>query len=60
MIAPAANLPSMFVVRLLPFVQSLNERNWSDEDIVEDLDYLKEELKTRLDGLTWVAPYYSG
>lgn len=50
----------MFVVRLLPFVQSLNERNWSDEDIVEDLDYLKEELKTRLDGLTWVAPYYSG
>lgn len=44
----------MFVVRLLPFVQSLGERKWSDEDIVEDIDYLKEELKSRLEGLTWV------
>jgi len=42
----------MFVVRLLPFVNSLSERKWSDEDIVEDIGYLKDELTSRLEGLT--------
>lgn len=49
----------MFVVRLLPFVESLSERNFSDEDIVEDQNYLKEELKARLDGLTTFDEYVS-
>lgn len=49
----------MFVVRLLPFVKSLLERKWSDEDIVEDLEYLRDELKTRLDGLTTFDEYTS-
>ena len=52
MLAPANNLPSMFVVRLLPFIDSLGERKWSDEDVVEDLNFLKEELQARLEGLT--------
>jgi V-type H+-transporting ATPase subunit H len=42
----------MFVVRLLPFVNSLSERKWSDEDIVDDIDYLKTQLASRLEGLT--------
>lgn len=52
-------MPSMFVVRLLPFIQSLSERKWSDEDIVEDINYLKEELSTRLEGLTTFDEYVS-
>ncbi|WVQ63352.1 uncharacterized protein L199_001504 [Kwoniella botswanensis] len=58
-IAPSQNLPSMFVAKLLPFVISLQSRKWSDEEIVEDLDYLKEELKTRLDGLSTYDEYIS-
>lgn len=49
----------MFVVRLLPFIQSLSDRKWSDEDIVEDIGYLKEELSTRLEGLTTFDEYVS-
>lgn len=49
----------MFVVRLAPFVDSLLERKWSDEDVVEDLNWLKDELKTRLDGLTTYDEYTS-
>ncbi|BEI92182.1 uncharacterized protein CcaverHIS019_0410020 [Cutaneotrichosporon cavernicola] len=58
-LAPSQNLPSMFVVRLLPFVDSLTERKWSDEDVVEDLQFLKEELKERLEGLTTFDEYVS-
>lgn len=53
--APAQNLPSMFTTKLLPFVTSLQSRKWSDEEIVEDVDYLKDELSNRLEGLTWVT-----
>jgi len=41
----------MFTSKLLPFVTSLQSRTWSDDEIVEDLAYLKDELKGRLDGL---------
>ena len=42
----------MFVVKLLPFVESLQTRQWSDEDITEDLAFLKSELGDRLEHLT--------
>ena len=58
-IAPAQNLPSMFTSKLLPFVQSLQSRKWSDDEVVEDLAYLKEELTTRLDNLTTYDEYVS-
>lgn len=49
----------MFVVRLLPFIESLSERNFADEDIIEDENYLKDELKARLAGLTTFDEYIS-
>ncbi|WVR08626.1 hypothetical protein IAU60_005682 [Kwoniella sp. DSM 27419] len=58
-LAPSQNLPSMFVAKLLPFVISLQSRKWSDDEIVEDLDYLKSELQTRLDGLSTYDEYIS-
>lgn len=41
----------MFAIKLLPFVTSLQTRKWSDDDITDDIAYLKDELKSRLDGL---------
>lgn len=50
--APTQNLPSMFTTKLLPFVTTLQSRKWSDEEIVEDVEYLKDGLTSRLEGLT--------
>ena len=57
--ASSQNLPSMFTEKLLPFVISLQDRKWSDEDITEDLAYLKSELSARLEGLTTYEEFVS-
>ncbi|PPQ63197.1 hypothetical protein CVT24_005742 [Panaeolus cyanescens] len=57
--APAANLPAMLVSHLLPFVKNLATRKWSDEDILEDVKYLKDELNTRFESLTTYDEYTS-
>lgn len=58
-LAPSQNLPSMFTTKLLPFVVSLQTRKWSDDEIVEDLTFLKDELMTKLDGLSTYDEYVS-
>ncbi|TFY70526.1 hypothetical protein EVG20_g2484 [Dentipellis fragilis] len=57
--APSANLPAMLVSELLPFCNNLATRKWSDEDIVEDVQYLRDELKTRFESLTTWDEYTS-
>ncbi|KAG8832478.1 H(+)-transporting V1 sector ATPase subunit H [Serendipita sp. 400] len=57
--APASNLPAMLVVKLLPFVKNLSTRKWTDEDIVEDIQYLKEELTANFQSLTTYDEYTS-
>ena len=52
--APSTNLPAMLVCQLLPFVKNLAGRKWSDEDILEDVQFLKDELNTRFQSLTYV------
>jgi V-type H+-transporting ATPase subunit H len=42
----------MLVARLLPFVKNLATRKWSDDDIVEDVQFLKDELNARFQSLT--------
>ena len=54
--APQANLPAMLVAQLLPFAKNLSGRKWTDEDIVEDIQFLRDELSTRFESLTWVRP----
>ena len=44
----------MLVAQLLPFVKSLGTRKWSDEDIVEDVQFLRNELNARFESLTCV------
>ncbi|KDR81383.1 hypothetical protein GALMADRAFT_59324 [Galerina marginata CBS 339.88] len=57
--APAANLPAMLVCQLLPFVKNLAARKWSDDDIIEDVLFLREELNTRFQSLTTYDEYVS-
>ncbi|THH31773.1 hypothetical protein EUX98_g2445 [Antrodiella citrinella] len=57
--APSANLPAMLVAQLLPFVKNLSARKWSDEDIVDDVIYLKDELNARFESLTTYDEYTS-
>ncbi|CAD6581082.1 MAG: H(+)-transporting V1 sector ATPase subunit H [Tremellales sp. Tagirdzhanova-0007] len=58
-VAPANNMPSMFTSKLLPFVLSLQSRKWSDDEVMEDLAYLKDELTKRLEGLSTYDEYVS-
>ncbi|KZT56174.1 ATPase, V1 complex, subunit H [Calocera cornea HHB12733] len=57
--APAANLPAMLVAKLLPFLQNLAGRKFSDEDIKEDVSFLKDELKAQFESLTTYDEYTS-
>ena len=52
--APSANLPAMLVCQLLPYTKNLATRKWSDEDIIDDIKFLKDELTTRFESLTYV------
>ncbi|PPQ78181.1 hypothetical protein CVT25_015514 [Psilocybe cyanescens] len=56
---PTANLPAMLVCQLLPFVKNLATRKWSDDDIIEDVLFLKDELNTRFQSLTTYDEYTS-
>lgn len=53
--APKANLSAMLVAKLLPFVQHLSERKWSDQEVVDDITFIKEELESNFQSLTWVV-----
>jgi V-type H+-transporting ATPase subunit H len=44
----------MLVAQLLPFVKNLATRKWSDEDILEDVQFLGDELNARFESLTCV------
>jgi V-type H+-transporting ATPase subunit H len=52
--APSANLPAMLVAQLLPFVKNLCSRKFSDEDIIEDVIFLRDELHANFQSLTSV------
>ncbi|KAG5651527.1 hypothetical protein H0H81_008339 [Sphagnurus paluster] len=57
--APAANLPSMLVAQLLPFVKNLCTRKWQDEDVLDDIHFLRDELNTNFQSLTTYDEYTS-
>ncbi|KAH9857819.1 ATPase V1 complex subunit H [Lenzites betulinus] len=57
--APQANLPAMLVAHLLPFAKNLSSRKWTDEDIVEDIQFLRDELSARFESLTTYDEYRS-
>jgi V-type H+-transporting ATPase subunit H len=50
----------MLVAQLLPFVKNLASRKWSDEDILEDVQFLIDELNARFESLTYVTSLMAG
>lgn len=57
--APAQNLAAMLVAKLLPFTENLSTRKWSDADILEDINFLKERLQEDFQSLTTFEQYAS-
>ncbi|KAJ3505271.1 hypothetical protein NMY22_g17642 [Coprinellus aureogranulatus] len=57
--APSANLPAMLACQLLPFMKNLSTRKWTDEDILEDIKFVKDELTSRFESLTTYDEYTS-
>lgn len=53
--APESNLPAMLVAKLLPFVKNLSTRKLLDEDITEDIQFLKDELTENFRSLRFVG-----
>ncbi|QRV75408.1 V-type H+-transporting ATPase 54 kD subunit [Ceratobasidium sp. AG-Ba] len=57
--APAENLPSMLVAKLLPFCKNLATRKWTDEEIVEDVTFLRDLLQQNFESLSTYDEYTS-
>lgn len=57
--ASDANASAMLGSKVLPLTESLLARKWSDEEIEEDLEYLKTELSHRLKGMSTFDEYLS-
>ncbi|KAM0754467.1 ARM repeat-containing protein [Meredithblackwellia eburnea MCA 4105] len=57
--APSENLPAMLVARLLEVVEGLSGRKWSDEEVREDVEWVRDELKGSFEGLTTYDEYTS-
>ncbi|KAF8753311.1 V-ATPase subunit H [Rhizoctonia solani] len=57
--APTANLPSMLVAKLLPFCKNLATRKWTDEEILDDITFLRDLLQQNFESLTTYDEYTS-
>ncbi|KAI8393735.1 armadillo-type protein [Radiomyces spectabilis] len=55
--APRANLSAMLVVKVLPFAEHLSTRKWSDQEIVEDIEFVKTQLQENFQSLTTFEAY---
>ncbi|KAI9019815.1 ATPase, V1 complex, subunit H [Hyaloraphidium curvatum] len=50
--APSATILPMIGAKVLPFLDNLSARKWTDPEIVEDIDFLKSELAKNVANLT--------
>lgn len=57
--APSQNGPIMLGSKVLPLVEILSERKWSDEELEEDLKFLASELEEKLKGMSSYDEYLS-
>lgn len=57
--APDANAPVMLGAKCLTLSENLLTRKWSDEEIEEDLNYIKDELSEKLKTMTTWDEYLS-
>ncbi|SPO39605.1 related to vacuolar ATP synthase subunit H [Pseudozyma flocculosa] len=57
--APEANASAMLGSKLLPLSENLIARKWSDEEIEEDLSFIRDDLAHRLKGMSTFDEYLS-
>ncbi|SOV09737.1 related to vacuolar ATP synthase subunit H [Ustilago sp. UG-2017a] len=57
--APEANAPVMLGAKCLTLSENLLSRKWSDEEIEEDLNYIRDELTEKLKTMTTWEEYLS-
>ncbi|PWY99308.1 ARM repeat-containing protein [Testicularia cyperi] len=57
--APDANASAMLGSKCLPLAENLLTRKWSDEEIEDDLAFIKDDLAHRLQGMTTYDEYLS-
>ncbi|KAN0062919.1 H(+)-transporting V1 sector ATPase subunit H [Thecaphora frezii] len=57
--APEANASAMLGCKLLPLSENLLARKWSDEEVEEDLTFLRDDLAHRLKGMSTYDEYLS-
>ncbi|KAF9583980.1 H(+)-transporting V1 sector ATPase subunit H [Lunasporangiospora selenospora] len=55
--APEENLAPMAAVKLLTFCENLAQRKWSDGEILEDVNFLKNELESNFQTLSTFEVY---
>ncbi|KAI7867746.1 armadillo-type protein [Spinellus fusiger] len=58
-LAPRSNLSAMLVAKVLPFTEHLSTRKWSDQEIVQDIQMIKEALEINFQSLTTLEVYAS-
>jgi V-type H+-transporting ATPase subunit H len=57
--APRENTISLLGHKVLALIETFSGRKWADPEIVEDINFLKEDLKRHVDSLTTFDEYYS-
>ncbi|RCH90842.1 H(+)-transporting V1 sector ATPase subunit H [Rhizopus azygosporus] len=57
--APTENMSAMLVAKLLPFTEHLATRKWSDQEIVDDIEYMITELQQNFQSLSTFEVYAS-
>lgn len=57
--APEANAPAMLGSKLLPLVEILADRKFSDDEVIDDISFLHTELAERLKGMSTYDEYLS-
>ncbi|KAL0090381.1 ATPase, V1 complex, subunit H [Phycomyces blakesleeanus] len=58
-LAPKSNLSAMLVAKLLPFVEHLGTRKWSDQDMKDDIGFIQTELQGSFQSMTTFEVYAS-
>lgn len=52
--APSENIIPMLGNKLLPVIEMLSIRKWSDSDIADDLTFIRDELSKRVADLSYL------
>jgi V-type H+-transporting ATPase subunit H len=53
--APAQNMSAMLVAKLLPLTEHLATRKWTDQEMMEDIEFVKNELQQSFQRLGYMT-----